>query len=138
VLGLRAVDEVAEDPATSTKALPVAANSAVPAPPARGDARHQHPVAGRDRADRSPDLFDSAYGLVAEDAPVGNLRHVALEDVQVGAADGHRVDPDDRVLGIAQGWLGDVAPRVAAGAMVGERFHDLPAIGLSENVSSWR
>jgi hypothetical protein len=138
VLGLRAVNEVAEDPATSAEALPVAADPAVAAPPARGDAGHQHSVARRNRADRRPDLFDSAHSLVTEDAPVGNLRHVTLEDVQVGAADGHRVDSDDRVLGIAQSRLGDVAPGVAAGAVVGERLHDLPPIGSVEQVSSSR
>ena len=36
-------------------------------------------------------------------APVGDGRHVALQDVQVGAADRRRVDPDDRVRRLAYG-----------------------------------
>jgi len=39
---------------------------------------------------------------VAEDPALGDLRHVALQDVQVGAADGDRVRPYDRVGGVDQ------------------------------------
>ena len=46
VLGLGAVDLVAEDPAAAAEALAVAALAAEPARAARGDARDEHPVAG--------------------------------------------------------------------------------------------
>ena len=48
VLGLGAVDLVAEDPAAAAEALPVHAFAAVAARPAGRDARHQHPVADLD------------------------------------------------------------------------------------------
>jgi hypothetical protein len=44
----------------------------------------------------SPILDDCADGPVAEDRPP-DLGDVALEDVEVGAADRGRVDADDRV-----------------------------------------
>jgi hypothetical protein len=37
---------------------------------------------------------------VSEDATVGDLRHIAFQDMQIGAADGHRVDSDDGVIGV--------------------------------------
>ena len=43
------------------------------------------------------DLGDRADGLVAEDAAVGDRGDVALQDVQVGAADGGGVDLDHDV-----------------------------------------
>ena len=42
------------------------------------------------RLDARADRLDRADGLVAEDPAVGHRGHVALEDVQVGAADGRR------------------------------------------------
>ena len=45
VLGLGAVDQVAEDPAAAAEALAVAALAAEPARAAGGDARDEHPVA---------------------------------------------------------------------------------------------
>ena len=43
------------------------------------------------------DLGDRADGLVPEDAPVGHGGDVALQDVQVGPADGGGVDLDHHV-----------------------------------------
>ena len=51
VLGLRAVDEVAEDPAAAAQALPVATLAAEAARSARGDARDEDPIAGLDVLD---------------------------------------------------------------------------------------
>ncbi len=97
VLGLGAVDLVAEDPATAAGALPVAGLAAEPARAAGADAGHQHPIADRQVLHGRADLGDRADGLVADDAAVDHRRQVALEDVQVGAADRGRVDPHDRV-----------------------------------------
>jgi hypothetical protein len=69
---------------------------------------------------------------VAQDAPVFDFGYIALEDVQIGAADRHRVDADDRVFCVAQCRLGDVAPRVAAKAVVAECLHDVPLKRLVE------
>ena len=49
----------------------------------------------------APICVDGADRLVAEDPAVGHRGHVALEDVQVGAADRDGVDPDD---GVGVGW----------------------------------
>src|ERR1019366_7813088 len=91
VLGLSAVDQVAENPASPAQALPVAGFAAVPAGTTRGDARHQHLVAGLDVLHPGTDRLDSPDRFVAEDAPVGDDRDVTLEDVQVGSANGDRV-----------------------------------------------
>ena len=97
VLGLGAVDRVAEDPAAAAEALAVAALPAEAAGAAGGDARDEHPVADLDVLHAGADRLDGADGLVAEDAPVGHGRDVALQDVQVGAADRDGVDPHDGV-----------------------------------------
>ena len=96
VLGLEAVDQVAEDPAATAEALSVAALLAEAAAPAGGHAGEQDPVAGGHRGDGRADLLDGADGLVAEDRAGRGLGHVALEDVQVGAADRGGVDAHDR------------------------------------------
>ena len=96
VLGLGAVDRVAEDPAAAAEALAVAAFAAEPAGPAGAHAGHEDPVADLHRLDPGADGVDGADGLVAEDPPVGDGGDVALEDVQIGAADRGGVDADDR------------------------------------------
>ena len=54
-------------------------------------------VAGLERRHGRPDLLDDPDALVTED-PAGLAgRHVALEDVKVGAADRRLDYPDDRV-----------------------------------------
>ena len=109
-LGLGAVDLVAEDPAATTEALTGVAVAAVLAGPACGDARDEHAVADLDAADAVADGLDGADGLVAEDAAVGHRGHVALEDVQVGAADRGGVDPHDRVGAVDDHRVGDLFP----------------------------
>ena len=49
--------------------------------------------------DGRPDLVDDADALVAENAAGLAGRHVALEDMQIGAADRRLDDLDDRVGG---------------------------------------
>ena len=109
-LGLEAVDHVAEDPAAATGAEAVVALLAEAAAPARADARDEHAVADGDRRDGRADLDDGADRLVAENRSRLHLGHVALEDVQVGAADRRRVDPDDRVGRLDDRRVGDGLP----------------------------
>ena len=104
-----------EDPAAAAEALAVAAFAAEPAGAARGDARDQHPVAGLDVLHARADLDDRADRFVAEDPTVGHGRDVALEDVQVGAADGDRVDPHDRVGVIGDRRVRDLLPGLLPG-----------------------
>src|SRR5580693_6683966 len=123
VLGLGAVDRVAEDPAAAGQALPVAGRTAVLACPARADAGDQHAVAGRERADAVADLVDGADRLVAQDPAVAHLRQVALEDVQVGTADGGRVDLHDDVTVIGDLRVGHLVPGLVPGTVVNEGSH---------------
>jgi hypothetical protein len=60
---------------------------------------------------------------VAEHPPVGHRGHVALEDVQVGAADRGRVDADHDVGRVHDGGVGDVLPALAARTVIDERLH---------------
>ena len=123
VLRLGAVDLVAEDPASAAEALSVAALPAEAARAAGRDARHQHPVAGLAILDPAPDRFDRADGLVAEDAARGHRRDVTLEDVQIGPADGHRIDPHDRVGVLDERGIRHLLPRLVAGPVINDGSH---------------
>src|SRR6185437_3830296 len=96
-LGLGAVDLVAEDPAAELGALPVARLTAVPAAPAPADAGNQDTIARAQAAHAVAGLPDGPDGLVAQDPARLDRGHVALEDVQIGPADGGRVDLNDDV-----------------------------------------
>ncbi len=122
-LGLKPVDQMAEDPAAPAGAEAVVALLAEAAASARRDARDEHPVARRDRRDGGADLDDGADGLVAEDRPRRHLGDVALEDVQIGTADRRRVDAHDRVGRIDDRRVGHGIPGSLAWAVVHERLH---------------
>ena len=99
-LGLGAVDQVAEDPAAAALALPVHPLAAVEAAPAGPDTGR--PGRGRPGGRSRPASPVSTTVPTASWPRVRLLAggHVALEDVQVGAADGGGVDLDDRVAGV--------------------------------------
>ena len=65
--------------------------------------------------DAGADRLDGADGLVAEDPAVGDGRDVALEDVQVGAADRHGVDAHDGVGVVDDRRLRHLLPRLFPG-----------------------
>jgi hypothetical protein len=124
ILGLRAVDLVAQDPPAAPEALARVTFAAEPAGPARGDAGDQDTVPGADRLDPGAHGLDGPYSLMTEDPAVGHRRNVSLEDVQVRAADRDGVDADDRV-GVGDDlWLGHVFPGLLAGAVIDKRSHD--------------
>ena len=54
-------------------------------------------IPGPNVSDRGAGFLDGTDGLVPENATLLDLRDVALEDMQIGAADRHRVDPHDDV-----------------------------------------
>ena len=58
-----------------------------------------HPVARLDLLDRLAGLDDLAHEFMAEDVARLHRRDEAVVEVQVGAADRRRGDPDDRVAG---------------------------------------
>src|SRR5215208_380190 len=74
--------------------------------------------------DRVADLDDRANGLVTEDRTRLHLGDVALEDVEVRAADRGRVDSNHDVGRILDGRLGLLFPAAKPGAVVDERLHD--------------
>ena len=102
VLGLRAVDRVAEPPAADgLEAGPVAALGQVAgeagvALAARGDGPDQHPLAGLVPGHAGAELLDDAHRLMAEDQARAD-RVLALDDVDVGPADRRQRDPDQRL-----------------------------------------
>ena len=68
-------------------------------------------------------LVDDADALVSENAAGLARRDVALEDVQVGAADRRFGDLDDRVGGRRDARLGTVFEGFLARPLIDERFH---------------
>ena len=69
-------------------------------------------------------LGNGTDSLVAEDAPVLHLGAVALEDVQVGTADGGGVHACDDVRGLEDGGVRHFFPSaLLVGAVVNIRFH---------------
>ena len=71
----------------------------------------------------APIDLDGADGLVPEDPAVGDGRDVALEDVQVGAADRHRIDADDGVGVVDDDGLRDFLPGLLARTVVHDGLH---------------
>src|SRR5580693_4561870 len=124
VLGLGAVDLVAEDPAAGAQALPVAAFAAEPAGPAGADAGDQHAVTVRQRPHAGAGLDDGPDGLVAEDPALADRGDIALENVQVGTADGGRVDPDDDIVIAGDLWVWYLFPGLLARTVVNDGSHD--------------
>src|SRR6266699_971502 len=123
VVGLSAVDRVAEDPAPAAQALPVTSFAAEPAGPAGADAGDQHPVTRPQPAHAVADLLDGPDRLVAEDPALRHRGHVSLEDVQVGPADRDRVDPDDHVAVVGDLGIRRLFPGLVAGTVVNESSH---------------
>ena len=113
VLGLRAVDRVAEAPAAdrlvaaAVTALGRLADEAGVALAARRDRADEDAVADLVADDAGTELVDDADRLVADDEP-GLDRVLALQDVDVGAADRRQRDADDR---LARARHAGAAPR---------------------------
>jgi hypothetical protein len=110
VLGLRAVDPVTEDPSPTPETLSVLAGPTESAGAAGRDAGDEDPVADAAPSHGGTDLFDRPDGLVPEDASTVDGRDVTLENVQVGAADRHRVDAHHGVVRLEDGGLRHVVP----------------------------
>ena len=123
VLGLGPVDQMAQDPAAAPEALTEATLPTEPARTTRGDARDQHPVPDRHVLHPGTNRLDRADGLVPEDAPVGDRGNVALEDVEVRAADRHGIDSYDGIGVVDDGRLGHLLPRLLTRTVVHECSH---------------
>ena len=68
--------------------------------PAADREGHDHPVADFEVGDLRTKLDDLAHVLMAENIAALHRRLIAVEQVQVGAADRAGGDPDDRVAGV--------------------------------------
>ena len=99
----------------------LAAGGAVGAEDAVADRDPAHVVAGGDH------LADE---LVADHEARLDL-HPAVVDVEVGAADAARLDPDDRVVGREQLGIRDLVDPDLARRLEGDRSHDAGAYGGS-------
>lgn len=125
VLGLGAVDGVAEAPATHglvavgvvAAVLGAAAVLAGIGGEARADGAGNYPLALPVALDVGAELLDHPHRLMAHDQPLLH-RVLALEDMHVGATDGGGGDPDQGVVGA------DVGDRAVV---------DLDAAGLDED-----
>src|SRR5690606_1688828 len=104
-------------------AVRIQAAVAVAARAAGADARNDDPVADVDVRDGGAHLGHRADALVAQNAARGDRRDVALEDVQIGAADRGRVHPHEGVRGLEDLRIGDRIPRLLARAVIHQRFH---------------
>ena len=122
VLGLGAIDRVAENP-SARPAVRIHARSTQITDPARADARDQHPVASVKRRHERTHGLDDADAFVPENSAGRDRWDVALQDVKVRAADRRRRDPDHRIPGVANDRLGLRLPGPLAGATVDQRFH---------------
>src|SRR5439155_23073556 len=97
---------------------------------ARGYARHEHAVAELEGRDASALLDDGADGLVAQNRSGPDLGNVALEDVQIGAADRRGVDPDDDVRRRLDRRVRHLVPESLPGTVIHECFHQKPPCSL--------
>jgi hypothetical protein len=124
-LRLGAVDEVAEDPADPADGLAVRrhASLAVPAAAAFRDGRDQHAITDRESLDRPTDLGDGADSFMTEDAALGDRGDIALEDVQVGAADRSGVDPHHHVRRFLDRRVRNLFPCLLPGPVIDQRLH---------------
>src|ERR1019366_6433565 len=61
-----------------------------------------------------------------EDAAYGHLGNIALQDVQVGPADGGRVHLDNDVRWTLDDWIRNLLPRLLSGTFVYECLHGRP------------
>ena len=122
-LRLEAVDQMPEDPAAAADAEAVLGLLAEAAAPAGGDARDEDAVADGDGGDGRADLDDGADGLVSEDRPGLHRGDVALQDVEVRAADRRCVDPYDGVRRVDDGRVGSRLPGPLTGPVVDECLH---------------
>ena len=84
------------------------------------------PVADGQAGDAAADLDHRTDSFVAEDPAGLDLRHVTAQNVQVRAADGDRIDADDRISGVHDRRIGYVCPGTLTRAPIHKRFHEAP------------
>ena len=83
----------------------------------------EHAVAGLKRGDAGADLIDHADALMTEDAAGRASRHVAFEDVQVGAADRRLDDLDDGIGRRSDFGIRTIFQGLLSRPVIDERLH---------------
>lgn len=73
--------------------------------------------------DRLAHLGDGPDRLMAQNPPLGHRRDIALENMQVGAADRRGVDPHHHVSRLLDHGIGDLFPGLLPGPVVHQRLH---------------
>jgi hypothetical protein len=119
---LGAVDGVAQDPAP-VAAMRVHALPAVVARSAGRDTGDDHAVAWTNGRHGGTHVNHDADALVPENPARRHTWQVALQDVQVGTADGRGGDPDDGVRGVLDRRAGRLFPRSLARTVIHQRLH---------------
>jgi hypothetical protein len=71
---------------------------------------------------------------MTEDPSGLDRRDIPAKDVQIGTADGHRVDPDDGVAVVGDLRVRNGFPGVSTGPVVNDRFHDGTSVRLGHSV----
>src|SRR6185312_13707896 len=127
-LGLRAVDEMSEDPTATGETLAETTLTTESATPAGADARDKNPIAGNQCGDCGAHRLDGADGLMPENPAVGDLGHVALQYVEVRTADGRAVDPHQGVGVVADLRGRDIVPGLGSRSVVDECSHGVTLI----------
>jgi len=128
-VGLRAIDQVTEDPADTTgafvgEAMRIESLLAELAMSAGADAGDHDPVADGQIRDRAAELGDHTHTFVTEDAAWCHGGDVAL-----GAADRGGLDLHDGIGRLENHRIGDIGPVDLVGALIDECFH-IPNIRL--------
>jgi len=114
---LRAVDGVPEDPA-AVPTMRVHLPAAEIASSARSDTRDEDAIAGDEGRYRGPNVGHHADALVPEGATLLHRRHIALQDVKVGAANGASRDAHNRIGRVLEHRTGSFFPGATAGTAI--------------------
>jgi hypothetical protein len=109
--------------------------------PARADTGDQRAVAFAKRRHERTHGLDHAYAFVPKNSAGRHRWDVALQDVQIRAADRRRGDPDHRIARVSKDRSGLGLPCPLAGPTVDQRLHhvvhlDTRGHGVGDHFSS--
>ena len=95
---VEAINEMAQDPATTTATLAIVAFPTVSAQTARLDARRYYAIAFDQTGDALANIDNRADSFMAENSAGLHGRHVALKNVEIGSADRSLEDANQDVI----------------------------------------
>jgi hypothetical protein len=127
IFRLRAVDFIPQNP-TACCAVGVHALAAILAFAAGGDAGNQHAITRAKRGHAGANAVHHANTFVTEDATRFAGRNIALEDVQIGPANGRLRDLHDRIRRGGDLRHRALFERFPSRSLIDESLHDRPHI----------